>query len=114
VESGLAYLEGSLERPVTFQEVVARSGLSPEGFARLFRKQTGDTVLGYLRRRRMEHARFHLETTEDPVHHIALRLQFCDEFHFSKTFKKFTGFSPKAWRERSRAMAEIDDRDMPG
>ncbi|MBN8218055.1 MAG: helix-turn-helix domain-containing protein [Spirochaetes bacterium] len=112
VVSALAYLEGSLERPVTFREVAARSGLSAEAFARLFRKNTGETVLGYLRRRRLEHGRFHLETTEAPIHRLALGLHFCDEFHFSKAFKRQYGVSPRAWRETSRGKPSGDEAEM--
>lgn len=102
VQDALAALEGSLNRPVSFRHLVSRSGYSAEGFSRLFRRETGESALGYLRRRRLEHARFDLETTDDPIHRIAARYAFCDEFHFSRMFKKETRHAPREWREMSR------------
>jgi AraC-like DNA-binding protein len=36
------------------------------------------------------------------VAHVALELDFTNEFHFSRRFKQFTGLSPKAYRESHR------------
>jgi AraC-like DNA-binding protein len=98
VQDAIDLIDSSLEKELDFKTVVKRSGQSGPAFARLFKKKTGHTVLGYLRIRRLETARFYLETTQNPIHYIAQKLQFCDEFHFSKTFKHWCGFSPRDYR----------------
>jgi two-component system response regulator YesN len=39
-----------------------------------------------------------LQADDAPLKEIAAELGFCDEFHFSKLFKRRTGLSPSAYR----------------
>jgi transcriptional regulator GlxA family with amidase domain len=54
--------------------------------------------MNYLAALKMDTARHLLETMEYPVYRIAEMLAYCDEIHFSRTFKGFTGVSPSAHR----------------
>jgi len=41
-----------------------------------------------------------LRDRDVPLRVVAESVGFCDEFHFSKTFKRVTGLSPRTWRDR--------------
>ncbi len=98
IQDAIHLLNGAVEKDISFETVVKRTRMSAPAFSRLFKRKTGHTVLGYLRERRLEAARFYLETTHDAIFQIATRLQFCDEFHFSKTYKSWSGLSPRQYR----------------
>jgi transcriptional regulator GlxA family with amidase domain len=55
----------------------------------------------YYLRLKMETARYLLYATVEPVKSIAARLGFWDEFHFSRTFRRLSGVSPREYRHRS-------------
>ncbi len=54
----------------------------------------------YLRRIRVNRARYLLKNTEQLVEEIAFDVGFSDPFHFSRVFRTITGKSPSAWRKQ--------------
>jgi AraC-like DNA-binding protein len=54
----------------------------------------------YRQSRVMDQACQLLCTTHRTISEIAANLGFCDEFHFSRSFKKITGKSPSTFRSK--------------
>jgi AraC-like DNA-binding protein len=78
----------------------AELGISQSTFKRLFMKECGMTLKEYLLRRKVADASAMIAAAPGkPFRSIALSLGFYDEFHFSRTFSKVMGLSPKAYRE---------------
>ena len=65
----------------------------------VFKKETGKTVTGYIRDKRIKHAMHLLSTTHLQIQTIALHCGIMDVQYFSKLFKKQTGKTPKEYRE---------------
>lgn len=78
-------------------------GLHPVYVARAFRRHFGCTMGEYARRRRIERAQTALGESDEDLVTLALRLGFCDQSHFSKTFRRYTGMSPGEFRKRVTA-----------
>jgi AraC family transcriptional regulator len=51
---------------------------------------------------RIEYACNELATTESPIVDIALSAGFCDQSHFTRTFKRLTGLVPSQYRDALR------------
>ena len=79
---------------ITLADLGARFGYHPNYLNTLFRQHTGKTVYNYLQDYRITEAIHLLQTTDASVSEIAVATGFCDISHFSKAFKKKTGFSP--------------------
>lgn len=78
---------------------VARAcGLGAESFRKQFTARTGESPGRYRLLARVELAKRLLRDHDVPHRVVAEATGFCDEFHFSKTFKRVTGMSPSAWR----------------
>jgi AraC family transcriptional regulator of arabinose operon len=75
--------------------------LSPSRFAHVFRAQSGQSVIGTVLGARMREAAKLLVMTPMPVKEIADALGFSSQFHFSQTFRRRMGRSPREWRRRS-------------
>lgn len=56
-----------------------------------------------MRRLRIESTCRELATSEAPIVEIALAAGFCDQSHFTRTFKRLTGIAPSQYREALRA-----------
>ncbi|MEJ5202979.1 MAG: helix-turn-helix transcriptional regulator, partial [Anaerolineales bacterium] len=67
-----------------------------------FRQEFGITPLTYLRRYRIKQACDLLQTTDLTITQIALNVGFSDSAHFTHTFIREMGLSPRAFRQRSK------------
>jgi transcriptional regulator GlxA family with amidase domain len=70
---------------------------------RLFRQDTGHTVVGYVRRRRMERARHLLIASTLAIPAVAATVGIPDLQAFNKTCRKELGASPRAVRQAAGA-----------
>ena len=78
-----------------------RFGYTDDHLRRRFREDFGQTPMEYLRRIRLRRAADLLRLMPAwPVEEIARRCGFDDPFYFSRSFKKYAGVSPSAYRKR--------------
>lgn len=86
------------------ERVAATLDLSPRTLQRLL--QTENTRYGeQLQQVRSAIARQHLEQSRMPITDLALNLGYSDVSVFSRHFRRWTGSSPRAWRDRHQASA---------
>lgn len=84
-------------------QAVARScGLSYESFRKKFEVLQGTSPGHYALERKMEQARRLLLRQNFTNKELAEMLGFYDEFHFSKTFSRVTGQTPRQFRQSLR------------
>lgn len=67
-------------------------------FARVFKKALGLTPIRFIVYRRLETAKRLLLQTNMKLEEMAQQLGFFDAYHFSKTFRKLIGASPRQYR----------------
>lgn len=77
-------------------------GLTYEQFRKKFSAALGMPPAQYRLVKRIDRAAARLRADDAPLKEVALDLGFCDEFHFSKLFKRRTGLSPSAFRRQLR------------
>ncbi|MBN1676237.1 MAG: helix-turn-helix transcriptional regulator [Kiritimatiellae bacterium] len=106
VEEALRMLQASIKNRPALDSLAGRLGLSRSYFVHLFKKRMGLPPMKYLARLKVEAACWHLKRADVAVHEVAHELGFEDEFYFSRTFKKWVGMSPRAYRERYAHGAE--------
>jgi AraC family transcriptional regulator len=83
-------------------ELAEDVGVHPVHLAREFRKRFDCTIGEFVRRRRVEMACEQMASSSLPMAEIALSLGFCDQSHFSNTFKRLTGMTPATYRASCR------------
>ncbi|HKX26731.1 MAG TPA: AraC family transcriptional regulator [Blastocatellia bacterium] len=87
---------------LTLAEVAKNVGVHPVHLAQMFHKTYRLTVGDYVRTLRIEYACHELVASEKPIVEIALAAGFCDQSHFTRTFKRSTGAAPSQYRESLR------------
>ncbi len=82
--------------------VARKLGLSYETFRKKFRRAIGFAPGQYHHDSRIDRAAALLHQGRLTIKEIAAQLEFCDEFYFSRCFKRRFGQSPRALRQRIR------------
>ena len=87
----------------TIAAVAADAGVHPVHLARVFRACSGCSPGEYMRACRVERARRLIAGSSRPFVDIALAAGFYDHSQLANDFKRFTGLSPRAYRQRFAA-----------
>ncbi len=102
VEALLDLIETHYRNRPSVAVLAAKLGLSPAHLNRLARAVTGLSIQGLTDRRTLEAARRDLVFTPSPIQAIAYSLGFADPAYFNRFFRRQTGITPGAYRERER------------
>ncbi|WP_274653335.1 response regulator transcription factor [Paenibacillus humicola] len=88
------YVQKHLDRKMSLEEAADALYMNPSYFSRLFKKETGESFIGYVTRVKMEKAKEWLESSDLTVEEIAYRLGYDNKSYFNKCFKTVFGVSP--------------------
>jgi len=102
LRTAMAHIEEHLAAPLGVPDIARAAGMSHTQLTRLFRKHTGLTVVGYIRRRRMERAQHLLIASTLAIPAIAATVGIPDLQAFNKTCRRELGASPRAVRHSVR------------
>ena len=100
VDRAIAYIQAHLSEPLSVEDMAASTGYSASYFSHLFTQDTGMSPYQFVVRSRVEHAQQLLMTTHQTVQEIAFQCGFNSAANFCYTFRRFTGLSPHAYRQR--------------
>lgn len=93
------FIEDNMSRSIAIEELAGLLNVSKFHFLNEFKKFNGITPYQHILNKRIEAAKKMLKSKDKSVTAIAYDLGFSDSSHFSRTFKKATGVSPKVFRE---------------
>ncbi|MBB2145155.1 helix-turn-helix domain-containing protein [Pedobacter sp. LMG 31464] len=95
----ISYIVINLHTPLSVKSMAERVYLNPEYFSRLFEQYTGMRPLAYINEKRIERAQYLIMTSRSKYTEIAKMTGFESLSHFSRTFKRITGMSAKAYEK---------------
>jgi len=98
------YIDRHLRDPSLDPNSIAKGlGVSLRTLHRTF-AETDESVMAYVRRRRLDHARMEMTTQDSSVTitYLAARWQFADAAHFSRAFRQRFGLTPTQYRKIDR------------
>lgn len=93
VEGVIEYMNSNVYRPLTIDQMAAKSHISPRRFTTLFKQATGKTFSDYLNQKRIEYACKRLDETGH-ILYACHSAGFNDLAYFYRVFKKLTGLTP--------------------
>jgi AraC family transcriptional regulator len=98
LRSAIEFIHSKLDQDLALSEIAAAVDLSPTYFARQFRLATGLPPHQFVLQARVEHAKRQLTHSALSLSDIALDCGFCNQEHFSRVFRKYSGTTPGAYR----------------
>ncbi|MCU0720731.1 MAG: helix-turn-helix domain-containing protein [Pirellula sp.] len=112
VQTAMDYMKQNLRFDDSIESVARIANCSRATLFSLFKESTGMTPNDYWLRLRVDHARLLLRTTNHTVTNIAMQSGFSSSQYFSAVFKKYSGTSPRDYRESCLA-GIADDKSLP-
>jgi AraC family transcriptional regulator len=97
----LDYIHDNLANELSLQELAGVAGVSVYHFVVVFRQATGISPHQYVIHQRVEKAKSLLRRSDLSIGEIALQVGFYDSSHLNRHFKRLTGITPRAMRQRS-------------
>jgi two-component system, response regulator YesN len=99
IQKVIALLEENIGQKITLADVADKIFLNKNYLCSLFHEETGRSFSEYMTDLRITRARRLLQQTDLSIPEIAERLSYCDNFYFTKVFKKKVGVSPYAYKK---------------
>jgi two-component system response regulator YesN len=102
IRPAIEYIDAHFDEPVTLAQIARASHLSVSRLAHLFKEQMGVTPIDYATGVRIERAKGLLLGTDQSCTEIALQAGYGNPSYFTRTFKLFTGMTPRQFRAQNR------------
>lgn len=98
IKNSMDYLyKNYLNRDFNIDKMIKQSFLSNAYFRRFFRQIYGCSIVEFVNRLRIEHAKSLIESRHYSIQQIALMTGFSDVKYFSQVFRKFSGYTPSKY-----------------
>lgn len=107
----LGHIERHLFADLTVEKLARVAGLSPWHFSRLFTARLGESVMGYVRQRRLDHAGFRLAAAAPPpLAQLALDCGFESQEAFTRAFRRRFGTPPGQFKRETPKHTFTEDK----
>lgn len=93
-------IKHNFREEINLETIAGRTGLSRSRLCQLFRAATGQTIMGALRRRRLEEACDLLKNTDCSIIEISGKSGFGDLSTFNRSFGREIGMQPANFRKK--------------
>lgn len=104
VQNAMKYIRANLSVKLNISQVAEHGFVSVSTLTKAFKEQTGRTVGLYIDDLVMYSAQRKLLCTDLSVNEISEAFGFCDQFYFSRYFKRRCGESPLRYRKRMQTV----------
>lgn len=95
-----AFIESNIDEKISIAELSAKFLVGRRNFDRRFIKATGNTPVEYAQRVKVEAAKKAFENSRKTITEIMYEVGYADVKAFREVFRKITGLSPLAYREK--------------
>lgn len=96
------HLSENFDRDVPVEELAELAAMSPRNLVRRFKEATGHMPGAYLQMIRVAAAREKLEDGASSIEQVGLSVGYEDVAFFRRVFKRYSGVTPSAYRDRFR------------
>lgn len=95
----IAFMEDNLAEEIDLETLAQKAGMSKHHFSRVFKTHLDMSPMQFLAYLRLERAKWVLKCTAHSITAVANEVGYNDLSNFNRSFKKFYGISPTAYRK---------------
>lgn len=105
VKQAQDFIEAHIEEKITIDALATFVAVGRRSFERRFKAATNNSVLEYINRVKMEFAKRGFENSRKNINEVMYEVGYTDTKAFRTIFKKITGLTPVAYRNKYNKMA---------
>nr|WP_306812903.1 helix-turn-helix transcriptional regulator [Paenibacillus soyae] len=98
-------LDNLTDMNISLTSISLEFGINPSYLSRFFKEQTGENLVDFINKRRIEKVKGHLEASEEPIGAIAEQCGFASSQSLIRVFKKYEGVTPGQFRQNTSVQA---------
>jgi two-component system response regulator YesN len=102
IKPAIDFIKSHFGQQITLEDVAHNSHLSISRLSHIFKEQTGLTIVDYITKVRIEHAKELLISTNKNCTEICFDAGYNNQSYFTRTFKEVSGVTPRQFREMNR------------
>ncbi|MCT4598687.1 MAG: AraC family transcriptional regulator [Vallitalea sp.] len=96
------YIIKNYNRKLTMKELASVINLSEDYLGKVFKKETGYTIIDFINRFRIKKAKELLVDESISIETISEIIGYSDVYYFSRIMKKYEGIAPSYWRKKEK------------
>jgi len=100
IKKAQEFIEANFQEKITVDQLAVMLSLGRRSFERRFKKATCNTVAEYIQRVKVEAAKKDFELSRKNINEVMYEVGYSDTKAFRTIFRKVTGLSPVAYRNR--------------
>lgn len=108
IKDVLLYLHHNYKKKITIPTLSTHFHVNRTTLSDRFLEATGETIITYLNKQRVNTGCILLRDTNLSIAEIAQEIGFNDTAYFAKTFKQYTHHTPSGYRERYLSLCQSD------
>ena len=94
------YISRNYHHKIYLEDIAEAIGISPGHLSRSFRQDTGEKIVDYIRKFRVERAANLLKYSDATLSEISDYVCFNSQSHFGSVFKEYMKMTPRQYREK--------------
>jgi transcriptional regulator GlxA family with amidase domain len=102
------FIESNPSETYTVDDICKKYSVGRRTFERRFKKFTGNSIMEYIQRVKVEFAKKHLESGRKTINEIIYETGYNDIDAFRKVFKKYTDLTPVEYRKKYTIQLEAN------
>lgn len=102
IHAAKRYILEHIQETIYVEDIASVVFLNAQYLMRLFKKETGVSILEFITNERIGLAKELLLKTDFPVNKVADQVGYSNYSYFTKIFKRSTGLSPAAYRQNEK------------
>lgn len=101
IEIAKKWIMQNLHEKITIPKIASQVYMNPTYFCEYFKRYTGETILDFVTRTRIERAKELLLNRELKIYDISVQVGYSDPKYFSSLFKEYYGDTPSQYRQHT-------------
>ena len=94
------YIKNNMHKDISLDRIAAHVNFNPYYLSRLYRKLSGCNISDFIKKVRLEKAKWMLEYDDMKIMDVTKAVGFSHQAYFSRFFKKSTGISPVEYKRK--------------
>lgn len=95
----IEYIKCHYYEQLTVKQLAEYVAMDKNYLSSLFKKKTGESIIQFIHRVRITHAKFKLTHSDLPIHLVAEKVGFTNDNYFIRIFKRTTKYTPSRYRK---------------